>query len=76
MTAPKGPGRPPLGRSVRLGSVRMTEATAAQWEALRRPGESLSDAFARLVAFAAVAAAAGAAWTSSESFVEGVSDGA
>tara|TARA_R110002110_G_scaffold64211_2_gene177634 strand:- start:1691 stop:1825 length:135 start_codon:yes stop_codon:yes gene_type:complete len=40
----------------------MTEATAAQWVALRRPGESLSDAFARLVAFASVAAAAGAAW--------------
>ena len=49
MTAPPRRGRPPLGRSVRLGSIRVTPATATKWTALQAPGETANDTFERLV---------------------------
>ena len=44
----RGPGRPRLGRGVRLG-LRVSPEVAEQWVGLRREGETASDAFARVV---------------------------
>ena len=54
-------GRPSTGRTIRLGSVRMTPETATKGESLALPGENLSDTFARLVKDAAPSAGLGAA---------------
>jgi len=48
----RGPGRPRLGRGVRLG-FRVSREVAERWAAMRREGESGTDRFERLVESAA-----------------------
>jgi len=45
----RGRGRPPSGRTVRLGTIRVLPEVAHALEADRQPGESLADQVERLV---------------------------